>query len=524
MRILAFKPDHDGASAVIDGGNLIWSIEGEKDSCGRHSPLSPMNLLDSLAGDVIPDVIALSGWGEGAALGGRQRSASYLGLESQAEHPPLTLLGHRVRCFSSSHERSHLLCAYGMSPLPQGQPCYALVWEGTIGAFYEIDEHITIRKLGSVLDWPGVKYEYIYFLAQSRLTLDQQDTAGKVMALAAFADGSPMTPDEAYLISGVLHGLSVHQAGEKDLFRSSPFYSVGVESQAFKNLAAKFSDALFEAFFQFARQHLGKRLPLLISGGCGLNCDWNTRWRDCGRFESVFVPPCANDTGSAIGTAIDAQLFFTGNAKLHWSVYAGLPFVRDTEEQGPFRRQAWHPGRVAEFLRRGNVIGFVHGNSEIGPRALGHRSLLASPLEAGLWQRLNQIKQREAYRPIAPVCLEEDVSRHFNWVGPSPYMLYFQRLRTDRLPAITHVDGTARVQTLTRDENENLHALLTEFRKRTGFGVLCNTSLNFKGRGFINRMTDVVRYATETGLDGFVVEDEFYCREGKEDEAGGNES
>lgn len=515
MRILALKPGHDGAAALVDNRTLVWSIEAEKDSDHRHAPLGPTNLLQALAGDVTPDVIALSGWGEGYALGGGARCAAYLGLENQTEYAPISVLGHRIPYFTSSHERSHLLCSYGLSPWPQGEPCYALLWEGSIGAFYEIDEQINIRKLGSVVDWPGVKYEYIYFVAQSRLTLDQRDVAGKVMALAAFADGSPLDSDETVFISQVLHGLSVQQAGEKDLFKSSPFFGVGVESQRFKNLAARFSGALFDAFHQFAQRKLIRGLPLLIGGGCGLNCDWNSRWRDCGLFPSVFVPPCANDSGSALGTAIDAQRFFTGEAKVHWSVYAGPTFVRDSEEVGPYRRLPWNANHVAEFLRRENVIGFVQGNCEIGPRALGHRSLLASPLAAGMQARLNRIKQRESFRPVAPVCLEEDVSVHFDWAGPSPYMLYFQRLKSDCLPAVTHVDKTARVQTLTRNENENLHELLLAFKTLTGYGVLCNTSLNFKGRGFINRMTDLVRYATETGLDGFVVADDFYCHAAK---------
>lgn len=521
MHILAFKPDHDGSYAVLHDGVLVRSVEAEKDSGHRHAPLSPANIFDALSGDSIPDVLALSGWGEGYLVGGPVRGAAYLGLEDQAEQASLSVLGRTIRCFSSSHERSHLLCSYGLSPLPQGEPCYALIWEGMIGAFYEIDERINIRKLGTVIDWPGLKYEYIYFLAQSECTLDQQGLAGKVMALAGFADGSPADPYEVALIAQVLHGLCPYQRVEKQQFRSSPYFGVGVESQQFKNLSARFSDALFDAFYQFACRNLPRRLPLLIGGGCGLNCDWNSRWRDCGLFPSVFVPPCSNDSGSALGTAIDAYLYFTGEAKVRWSVYAGPSFVRDTDEFTGYRRLGWNPDQVAAFLHRGNVIGYVDGKCEIGPRALGHRSLLASPLQLDMQDKLNRIKQRELYRPIAPICIEEDVAEHFEWMGPSRHMLYFQRLKTDRLPAVTHVDKTARTQTLIRDENENLHNLLLAFKRLTGFGVLCNTPLNFKGKGFINRMSDLIRYATETGLDGFVVENDFYCRVDKLNEVGG---
>jgi len=124
--------------------------------------------------------------------------------------------------------------------------------------------------------------------------------------------------------------------------------------------------------------------------------------------------------------------------------------------------------------------------------------------------RLNEIKVREPYRPIAPVCLEEDVSEHFDWNGPCPYMLYFQKVHNTRLGAVTHVDGSARVQTVSKTDNSQLHALLCEFKKITGIGVLCNTSLNFPGRGFINRTSDLIEYVGDWKLDGFVLDDRLY--------------
>ena len=125
--------------------------------------------------------------------------------------------------------------------------------------------------------------------------------------------------------------------------------------------------------------------------------------------------------------------------------------------------------------------------------------------------RLNRIKQREDFRPIAPICLEEDVEKHFDWSGPSPYMLYFQPVRDLGLEAVSHVDTTARVQTVRADQNAAMHALLTRFRARTGTGVLCNTSLNYPGSGFINRTSDLYHYCRTYGVDAFVYEGRF-CR------------
>src|SRR5690606_11330972 len=114
----------------------------------------------------------------------------------------------------------------------------------------------------------------------------------------------------------------------KDLEGSS-YYNVGLDDPEFRNFAGIFSDRIFDVFHQFARSKLKPGLPLVIAGGCGLNCDWNTKWRECGLFSEIFVPPVANDSGSAIGTAIDAQLHYTGNPKIDWDVYSGLSFKAD---------------------------------------------------------------------------------------------------------------------------------------------------------------------------------------------------
>jgi len=157
-----------------------------------------------------------------------------------------------------------------------------------------------------------------------------------------------------------------------------------------------------------------KGMPLLITGGCGLNCDWNTKWRETNLFSEVFVPPVANDSGSAIGTAIDAQFYFTGNPKIEWDVYSGLEFMaHDAFDASLYDESETNYSAVASMLASNLIIGWVNGKYEIGPRALGNRSILASPFHSSISVRLNEIKQREQFRPIAPVSLEEDAARWF---------------------------------------------------------------------------------------------------------------
>jgi hydroxymethyl cephem carbamoyltransferase len=167
---------------------------------------------------------------------------------------------------------------------------------------------------------------------------------------------------------------------------------------------------------------------------------------------------------------------------------------------------------LAARIDDGAVVAWGSGKYEIGPRALGHRSLLASPLLASSKDALNAIKQREDYRPIAPVALWEDVRDLYKAPVFDPYMLYFSRVDVDDLPGVTHVDGTARIQTVTEGDESSLHGILSAFKRRTGFGVLCNTSLNYPGRGFINSMTDLIDYAEKRGIREVVVEDTWYRR------------
>ena len=330
------------------------------------------------------------------------------------------------------------------------------------------------------------------------------------MALASFSNRSTPIAEERKLLDFLLDGprreLSAYQGLEK-----SRYYNVGVDDPDFRNFAGIYSNKIFDVFYQFAQANMKKRLPLVIAGGCGLNCDWNTKWKETSLFAEVFVPPVANDSGSAIGTAIDAQFHLTGNPKIDWNVYSGLGFIMaGSFDLAQYDIYETNYKMIADMLANDLILGWVSGKYEIGPRALGNRSILAAPFQVSTRARLNEIKQREQFRPIAPVCLEEEAGRWFGCDHASPYMLYTYRVRTDALAAVTHVNGTARIQTVSVGTNRKLYELLSAFKARTGYGVLCNTSLNFKGRGFINKIDDLSTYVVEHKLDGFVVEEKAY--------------
>ena len=515
MRIFSYKPGHDGHVALVDDGRLIFSIEAEKDSGPRYAPVSNELMLYglSLAGPV--DVIATSGWMRSFRPMADPIGSGYFGADASTNTDIASgLAGRDIRHFSSSHERSHIIGSYAMSPWPQGEPCYALVWEGVIGAFYHVDETLNVTRIGTPITGPGHKYGFLYGLADPTYPVEarksRREDAGKLMALAGYGEDTAETVEERILIDRLCDWDAESAPLRKSDFIDTPFFNIGLDSQAFRNLARRFQTEIFERFCRYAERNLPDRLPLLISGGCGLNCDWNSMWRGSGLFTDTFVQPCANDSGSAIGTAADAMLHHTGRAKLDWSVYAGEEFIFDDADLSGFQSEPMETAEIAQQLADGAVIAWVQGKYEIGPRALGNRSLIAAPFTSDTHTRLNAIKKREGFRPIAPILMEAELDRLFEHQGPSPHMLYFQKVKTGALKAVTHVDGSARAQTVTIEQNARMHALLSAFKQKTGYGVLCNTSLNFNGKGFINRLSDLAVYARDTGLDGFVAGNSFF--------------
>ena len=528
MLILALNTGHDGAIAAVEDRRLLWSLESEKNSLARHLRLDPMSILDLTARlGAVPDVIAVGGWNKETHyllrdhkpdktqfLGHPHIETGYLGADAMTERE-MNFFGSKVKLFSSSHTRSHIMMGAGMAPPDDAEQRAVLVWEGAEGTFYLLDERWQVLREIPVLNRPGDRYSFVFALAdpgyadgaiQARL-----DASGKLMALAAYGDPSDADAGVTATVDRLLTpGL---YPAPKRTFKDSPLYNAGVEAEQTKIAGALLTERLFDVFARAAREHLPAGIPLYISGGCGLNCDWNMKWLELGHFSSVFVPPCTNDSGSAIGTALDALAQATGDPRVEWDVYCGLEFEWDRDpDPARWQRHELDNRELAAALEAGRVVAWVQGRWEIGPRALGNRSLLAEPSRAATRDRLNQIKLREDYRPIAPCCRLEDAGRLFSSDLHDPYMLYFRTVRSPDLGAVTHVDGSARVQTVKREENEPLHSLLTAFGERTGAGVLCNTSLNFKGLGFINRTSDLVAYCEGRDIDDFVVGDGWYRR------------
>jgi carbamoyltransferase len=197
--------------------------------------------------------------------------------------------------------------------------------------------------------------------------------------------------------------------------------------------------------------------------------------------------------------------------------YAGIPIMdEDTLYrilESNWKSQPLNIEYLVDFLINGKIAGVVRGNSEHGPRALGNRSIICDPTKPNMKEILNdKVKHREWYRPFAPVVRLEDVSKYFEFEGESRWMGFCPKVREewrDVLVSITHVDGTARVQTVTREQNEWLYDLLTEFEKKSGVGVLLNTSFNVDGKPILSTYQDALEVYNKTQLDGLVLSDYF---------------
>jgi carbamoyltransferase len=276
-------------------------------------------------------------------------------------------------------------------------------------------------------------------------------------------------------------------------------------TEAHADLAASVQSRLEEVILDLARwlfDAAGGPRTIALAGGVALNCVANARLAAEGPFERVWVQPAAGDSGTALGAALHVA---TGAGR-RVAPMSGADLgrgYRDAELEAelrrarvPYTRPASIAEHAAEVLAADGIVAWFQGRGEYGPRALGHRSLLAHPGNEHNTERLNDVKGREQFRPVAPMVLADRAAELFDGVLPSPYMLFVHRVRDDwqrRIPAVVHVDGTARIQTVDPATEPLVAAMLRGFERRTGLPVVVNTSLNTAGRP----MVDTPREALE---------------------------
>jgi len=249
-------------------------------------------------------------------------------------------------------------------------------------------------------------------------------------------------------------------------------------------------------------------LPVCMTGGCALNVLFNQILKDTLSVD-LFIPPNPNDCGLSFGNLVLNEPP-KNKIKLTYNGFGILD--KDKLEYYVDKYKAKKPttSEVAELITKGNIIGLVQGNSEVGPRALGNRSIICDPAYKDMKDILNaKVKFREWFRPFAPVVRLEEVDKYFEFSGESEYMSFAPKVKEeyrDKLASITHVDGTARVQTIKKEQNEYLYNIINEINNIKGIGVILNTSFNIKGKPILTKIKEAIYVLENTELDYLLIE------------------
>lgn len=451
--------------------------------------------------------------------------------------------GFDARIHYLDHHRCHIASSYNVSPFDEAT---ILVFDGagekasTTLAVGEGDSFRILRQIA----WPH-SLGHFYAGITGFLGFKMLDGEYKMMGLAPYntpdhvrwmrenllvtdAPGSyrlnTRTLDYHDALDGRFSRTMIDALGEPRRSDDEPF------TERHEKIAASAQAAIEEVIFDLATwayEAGGRKKNLAISGGCGLNCTANGKLMSEGPFESVFIPPAPHDPGCAVGAAFLLWHEKLGNPRefVMEHGYYGPSF--STERMGnALHARGIHAQRIldedviientATAIEQGNVVCWFQGRSEFGPRALGNRSFLADPRRDSIRDEINaKIKKREMFRPFAPSVKAECASRYFELNQPSPFMNVIAPVRPekrDQIPAVTHVDGTARIQTVEKSANPRYWALLDRFEQKTGVPVLLNTSFNIQ-EPIVNTPEEAVDCFLRSKADVLVLGDYFVSRD-----------
>lgn len=545
---------HDSAAALLRDGELVAMGEQERFSRNKRAyheaPVQALHYCLNYAGIGLDDV---AGIGLGTDYAIKNRWKGYTedevrrfpahddpdrlfprGVFSYRKLPPITAIRHHL---------AHAASAFGLSGFDraaivvvdnQGED------DSTTLAVGEKD-HITLLK-----NYPVPVSLGLYYRTAAQFTgvVGKYKEVGKFMALASYGCSNQKVPlrfrDGDVVMEGLpdlpdLRGAELPAYRSRqlfDYFRQNCFpYTPGLheEIMAYAHFAASIQKSLEETLLALCRRvkELTGSARLALAGGVALNCTANGMLADCGMFDEIFIQPAAHDAGVALGAAIelDKRLRTNGN---HFTsrmthAYWGPEYTQEQINESLDRHQLKYclldedelARRCAELLNGHNILGWFQGRSEIGPRALGARSILGNPTDRKTLLRINAIKGREVWRPLAPAVLEECFGQFFEGRHPSPFMIVATKVRPARyreIPAVVHVDGSARPQAVSRQTNPRYWKLISSFQAITGVPIVVNTSFNIAGEPIVNTPDDAVRDFLATEMNALAIGNALVCK------------
>ena len=537
---------HDSAACLYQDGKIIAAVEEERFTGRKHDHTFPINSIRwifqefNLSIDQIDKVV----WYEDPQVK-RDRVLTIFGkrpirtfflkkefnkrheVEGDIEYLLEQALGYYGPIEYVDHHLSHAALSYFTSPFKDA----AVITIDGVGEW----ETLTISRA------EGTKIEKLYskvfpnslgmFYSTMTAYLGFKPNEGeyKVMGLAPYGDGFKyynqllkvfkLSADDLFEID---QKYFTWEYSEQVMFNKKLFKLLGIPprlteeemTQDYKDLAAstqKVYETMFRKVIAFAASRAHSK-NLCLSGGCAYNGVANTLAYNY--YENLHIPFSPSDSGSAIGAVLYTEKKFQ---KL--TPYLG-PDIKDIDTVSTLFKNAdkleWFElketqliKRVAELIHAGNVIGWVQGRMEFGARALGNRSILASPLQKDMKARINKvIKKREGFRPFAPSCLEEEAEFLFEITEPIPYMNQVVKVKDEfatHFPAITHIDQSARVQTVDKTINKRYRKLLEELKKISGYGMCLNTSFNFKDQTITRTAEEAIERFLNCEMDYLIV-------------------
>ena len=542
---------HDAAACLLRDGEIVAAASEERFTRKKHDPDFPIHAIRSCLeqGRIRADDLDYVGFYEKPFIKFKRILFTHLAcfpwslkpflkaipswLQEKLIIPSLIRdkIGYEGEVLMIEHHLSHAASSYLLSPFRES----AILTVDGVGewstATYGRGEGNAIRLFREIRFPHSLGLLYSAFTYYLGFTVNSAEY--KVMGLAPY--GEPryldqvrrlieVRPDGSFHLDmryfNYLVGLTMTNSKFDDLFGGPPRSPEAPLDQRHKDIAASVQRVTEEVMLQMAR-HLGRETGspnLCLAGGVALNCVANGKILREGPFEHLFIQPAAGDAGGAIGVAsyIHHTLLknersfvmrhaFTGPAYSDEEIRAFLdvneiPYVALSREE--LLR------RVARLVADQQVIGWFQGRMEFGPRALGNRSILADARNPENRDRVNlKIKFRESFRPFAPAVLRERCEEFFELKEESPFMLLVAQVRPDRrvIPSVTHVDGSARVQTVDRETNPLFYDLVAEFDRLTGVPVLINTSFNVRGEPIVCSPSDAYRCFVQTGMDVLVM-------------------
>ncbi|MDZ8264153.1 carbamoyltransferase [Nostoc sp. ChiQUE01b] len=531
---------HDAACVLVEDGKIVCAIEEERLNRIKHTnkfPLESLRFCLNSYGVQLQDVDLI------AFYSSMEYAKTWLKLlflknAQLTTIEPITFFQNLFRrglgCeidpdkfYFVPHHYAHAISAFAFSGYEsslittfdgRGENSSGMIFEGKGTMLKQITDIPISKSLGSFY------VDIISFLGY------RQFDEYKVMGLAPYGNPKKYRDLLQTFYTLLPNGdYEIHQNRIISLFdlgiprrKGEPF------TQTHKDIAASLQEALENIVFhviQHQKQETNYK-NLCLTGGVAHNCTLNGKILRSGMFENVFVQPAAHDAGCALGAAFYAYYQVNPMANkpsklehVYWGTDIGscssiLNQLMQWQDFITFEKLDNVPEQTAKLLANGSVVGWVQGRSEFGPRALGNRSIIADPRPEENKSRINKmIKKREGYRPFAPSVLEEDVHDFFEVPDNQkqlPFMIFVVNVLEEKrnlLGAVTHVDGTARIQTVSRKTNERYWNLIDSFKKLTGVPILLNTSFNNNAEPIVDSVEDAIVCFLTTGLDYTVVGD-----------------